>query len=244
MTYDTIGRGYAARRRADPRIAAQINAALGDARRVLNVGAGAGSYEPVDRHVVAVEPSEVMIAQRASDAPPVVRAVAEQLPFPSGSFDAVLGVLTVHHWSDLGAGLAEMCRVAPRRVVLTFDETHATAYWLVADYFPEIAAVESARAPQLEEVAGGLGATRVDVVPVPHDCTDGFAGAYWRRPEAYFDPTVRRGMSSLAVLPDDVLEPALARLRADLDSGEWHERHAHLLALDEIDLGYRLVVSG
>jgi SAM-dependent methyltransferase len=174
----------------------------------------------------------------------VVRAVAEQLPFPSGSFDAVLGVLTVHHWSDLGAGLAEMCRVAPRRVVLTFDETHATAHWLAAEYFPEIAAVESARAPQLEEVAGGLGATRVDVVPVPHECTDGFAGAYWRRPEAYFDPTVRRGMSSLAVLPDDVLEPALARLRADLDSGEWHERHAHLLALDEIDLGYRLVVSG
>jgi SAM-dependent methyltransferase len=242
-TYDTIGVGYAERRRPDPRIAQQILDALGDARRVLNVGAGAGSYEPTDRSVVAIEPSEVMIGQRAPDAAPVVRGVAERLPFPDGSFDAVLGVLTVHHWSDVARGLAEMRRVAPRRVVLGFDEPQSSSYWLPADYFPVIAAVESVRAPQLEDVVDGLGATRVEVVPVPHDCTDGFAGAYWRRPEAYLDPAVRCGMSSLAILPDEVVEPALARLRADLESGAWHERHADLLARDEIDLGYRLVIS-
>jgi hypothetical protein len=184
-----------------------------------------------------------MLAQRPATAAPAVRGVAESLPFPDGAFDAALGVLTVHHWSNVDAGLAEMCRVAPRRVVLAFDEANATSYWLAADYFPEIAAVEAARAPQLEQVADGLGATRVEVVAVPRDCTDGFAGAYWRRPEAYFDPEVRAGISSLAILPDDVVEPALARLRADLDSGAWHERHADLLALDEIDLGYRLVIS-
>jgi len=242
--YDTIGLGYAERRRPDPRIARQILAALGDARTVVNVGAGTGSYEPDDCVVVGVEPSEVMLAQRAAEAAPVVRGVAEALPFPDSAFDAALGVLTVHHWSDLDAGLAEMSRVAPRRVVLAFDEPKSAAFWLAADYFPETAAIESARAPQLEQVVDGLAAARVEVVPIPHDCTDGFAGAYWRRPGAYLDPGVRAGISSLAVVPDRVLEPGLTRLRADLESGAWRERHADLLALEEIDLGYRLVIAG
>jgi SAM-dependent methyltransferase len=241
--YDTIGRGYATRRRADPRIAARIMEALGDAERVVNVGAGAGSYEPTDRFVIAVEPSEVMIRQRAAHAAPVLRGVAERLPLADGGFDAALAVLTVHHWTDVAAGLAELCRVAPRRVVLGFDEPQSMSFWFAADYFPEIAALESERAPQLEEIVDGLGATRVEVVPVPHDCIDGFAGAYWRRPEAYLDPGVRAGISSLAVVPGDVLAPGLERLRADLATGAWHDRHADLLELDEIDLGYRLVVS-
>jgi SAM-dependent methyltransferase len=172
-----------------------------------------------------------------------VRGVAEHLPFPDGTYDAALAVLTVHHCSDVARGLSEMRRVAPRCVVLGFDEPQSSAYWLAADYFPVVAAVESVRAPQLEDIVEGLGATRVEAVPVPHDCTDGFAGAYWRRPEAYLDPAVRSGISSLASLPDEIVEPALARLRADLDSGAWHERHADLLELDEIDLGYRLVIS-
>jgi SAM-dependent methyltransferase len=241
--YDTIGVGYASARRPDARIATQIAEALGDARRVVNVGAGTGSYEPTDRIVVAVEPSEVMLAQRDEDAAPVVRGLAEALPFTDGAFDAAMGVLTVHHWTDLDAGLAELCRVAPRRVVLGFDEPQSSSFWLVSDYFPETGAIESARAPQLEQLVDGLGATRVEVVPVPHDCTDGFAGAYWRRPEAYLDPAVRAGISSLAAMDDAVLEPGLSRLRADLDSGAWHDRHADLLGLDEIDLGYRLIIT-
>lgn len=240
--YDTIGLGYAEQRRPDPRIARQILAALGDARSVVNVGAGTGSYEPDDRAVVAVEPSEVMLAQRAAEAAPVVRGVAEVLPFPDSAFDAALGVLTVHHWSDLDAGLAELCRVAARRVVLAFDQPKAATFWL-AEYFPETAAIEAARAPRLEHIVDALAADRVAIVPIPHDCTDGFAGAYWRRPDAYLDPGVRAGISSLAVMPDHELEPGLARLRADLESGAWHERHADLLALDEIDLGYRLVIA-
>jgi SAM-dependent methyltransferase len=242
-TYDTIGRSYSLQRRPDPRIAAQILRALGDARRVCNVGAGTGSYEPDDRVVVAIEPSEVMLAQRASGAAPAVRGVAEALPLPDGACDAALAVLTVHHWSDLDAGLAELCRVAPRRVVLGFDEPQSAAFWLVADYFPEAAAVESARAPQVEQIAEGIGASRVEVVPVPHDCGDGFAGAFWRRPEAYLDPQVRTGISSFSILPDDVVDRAVTELRADLESGVWQERHADLLELDEIDLGYRLIVA-
>lgn len=241
--YDTIGVGYSARRRPDPRIGRQIMQALGDAERVMNIGAGTGSYEPADRQVVAVEPSEVMLRQRAIDAAPAVRGVAEALPFADDAFDAALAVLTTHHWSDLDAGLVEMRRVAPRRVILGFDEPQSAAYWLASEYFPETAAIEGTRAPRIDELAGGIGADRLEVVRVPHDCTDGFAGAYWRRPEAYLDPAVRAGISSLAVLAPDVLEPGLARLRDDLASGAWQERHADLLALDEVDLGYRLIIK-
>jgi SAM-dependent methyltransferase len=241
--YDMIGVGYSARRRSDPRIAVQIVRALGDAVRILTVGGGTGSYEPADRRVVAVEPSDVMLEQRATDAAPAARAVAEALPFPDDAFDAVMGVLTVHHWRDLDAGLAEMRRVAPRRVVLVFDQERAADVWPWREYFPAANVLEAGRAPRVERVVEGLDADRVEVVPVPHDCTDGFGGAYWRRPEAYLDPGVRAGISSLAAMPDDVLRPGLDRLAADLASGAWAERHADLLALDEIDLGYRLVIA-
>ena len=241
--YDVIGQGYSAQRRADPRIAARIVAALGDTRRVLNVGAGTGSYEPSDRMVVAVEPSEVMIAQRGARSAPVVRGVAEQLPFPDRAFDAVLAVLTIHHWSDHARGLHEMQRIAPRRVALVFDSRAAESMWLWGEYLPEAAALDSSRTPTVEQVVAGLGADRVEVVPVPHDCADGFGGAYWRRPERYLHPDARHGISSLAALPDEIVGPALVRLRDDLASGLWHERHSDLLILDEIDLGYRLVIA-
>ena len=154
-----------------------------------------------------------------------------------------MAILTVHHWADQAAGLAEMCRVAPRRVVLAFDQDAAASFWLYQDYMPASNAIEAVRAPRVEDVADALDADRIEIVPVPHDCTDGFGGAYWRRPEAYLDPAVRAGISSLAVLDAQELEPALARLRADLESGVWHEQHADLLDRDEIDLGYRLVVT-
>jgi SAM-dependent methyltransferase len=241
--YDDIGRLYRRHRRPDPRLAARITAALGDARRVVNVGAGSGSYEPPTT-VVAVEPSAVMAAQRPPGVAPVVRGVAERLPFRDGAFDAALAVLTAHHWSDKDAGLAELRRVSRRQVVFCTDLDVSHAFWLVTDYLPEIVAIEEARAAPPELIAERLGPdARIEVLPVPRGCTDGFQNAYWDRPEAYLDPEVQACMSTLAVLSPDVLARGLGRLRDDLASGAWHERHGHLLDETTIDGGYRLVVA-
>lgn len=241
--YDRIGTTYGSTRRADPRIAAHIRAALGSARSVVNVGAGSGSYEPATT-VLAVEPSPVMLAQRASDAAPAVRAVAESLPLRDDTADAAMALLTVHHWSDLAAGLAELRRIARRRVVvLTWDQSAFRRFWLVDEYLPEAAAFDDARAVPVERLADLLGGARVEPVPVPHDCVDGFGAAFWRRPEAYLDPIVRAGISMLAQTGDGVLRDGLDRLAADLSSGRWHDRHTDLLRLDAFDAGYRLVVA-
>jgi SAM-dependent methyltransferase len=243
--YDTIGRKYARYRRPDPHLEAQIRAALGDARTVLNVGAGTGSYEPTDRTVLALEPSPVMIAQRAPDAAPVVLGRAETLPFPDGAFDAVLALLTVHHWDDVDAGLRELQRVAPRQVVLTWDPVamRAESFWLTRDYLPD-ASGEDGGFAALPEIVAALDDARVESVPVPHDCHDGFLRAYWRRPEAYLDPDARASISALALVDDAVLAPGLERLRADLDSGVWHTRNADVLQELALDLGSRLVIAG
>lgn len=239
--YDSIGQGYTAVRRPDPRIAARIWAALGDARTVVNVGAGAGSYEPEDLDVVAVEPSEVMIAQRPVGAAPVVRAVAEELPFEDDSFDAAMAVLSDHHWPDRARGIAEMRRVARRVVILTFDPATTHDSWLVREYLPCFADVVT-DAFRLEEIVEYMGGARVEPVPVPHDCTDGFFHAYWRRPQAYLDPHVRAGISAFAHMDERCVEEGLGRLRADLESGDWERSHANLLQFDELDRGYRLLV--
>lgn len=243
--YDRIGRGYATGRRTDPRIAAMLWEALGDATRVLNVGAGTGNYEPPDRSVIAVEPSIEMLRQRVPGSAPAVRGVAEALPFPGQAFDATLCVLTLHHWRVLDAGLAELRRVAGRQVIMMFDADLTNGLWLVDDYFPEIMDLPTEqRAPSVPDVAARLGAVRSVPIPVPADCTDGFAGCYWNRPEAYLDPDVRRAMSCFATLGAEIEARGTARLRADLESGRWDERHGHLRDLDELDLGYRLVVAG
>ena len=238
--YDRIGVGYTKVRGEDPRIAAAIHAALGEARTVLNVGAGTGSYEPRDRAVTAVEPSEVMIAQRPPGAAPAVRASAEALPFADGSFEAAMAVLSDHHWPDRARGLREMRRVARRRaVVFQFDVAALLDFWLAREYLvtwrPE--------SLPMEDIAGHLGATRVEAVPIPHACRDGFLSAYWRRPHAYLDPRVRDGISVFRLLPEADVADAMARLRADLESGEWERRHAGILDLDELDLGYRLLIA-
>lgn len=238
-TYDTIGAGYALRRRADPRIAAAIDAGLGDARRIVNVGAGAGSYEPRDRDVQAVEPSAVMIAQRPPEAAPCVQAPAEALPFADDAFDAAMAVLTIHHWSDWRAGLREMRRVACGRVVvLTFD-AEATDFWLMRDYLPELLALDQKIMPMLSDLANALGAVEAKPVPVPHDCVDGFLGAYWRRPEMYLDAGVRSSMSSFARID---AEPGLKRLARDLETGAWQRRYGDVLTRNALDVGYRLLV--
>lgn len=242
--YDRIGTTYAGTRRPDPRIEAQIADALGDARSVVNVGAGVGSYEPRDRDVTAVEPSAVMIAQRPAAAAPAVQAVAERLPFADDAFDASLAVLTMHHWGDWRAGVAELRRVARKRaVMLTFDPGRIAGYWLVRDYLPEIATLDEARFPPLATVAEALGGADLRPVPIAADCSDGFLCAYWKRPEIYLDAGARANISSLAVLAPDVIEPAMARLGRDIDDGTWAERNAALLAGDAHDFGYRLLVA-
>lgn len=242
--YDEIGATYAGTRRPDARIARRIALALGDARSVVNVGAGVGSYEPADRDVVAVEPSGVMIAQRPPGSAPVVQASAEQLPFGDGSFDAALAVLTMHHWSDWRAGIAELRRVARERIVVfTFDPAFISRYWLVRDYVPEIAVLDEARFPPLAAVMEAMGGAEATPVPIADDCTDGFLCAFWKRPLTYLDPAVRANMSSLRVQPARVIEPAMARLARDVGDGTWAERNADLLARDEVDFGYRLLVA-
>jgi SAM-dependent methyltransferase len=228
-------------RREDPHIAARIRAALGDARTVVNVGAGTGSYEPSDLEVVAVEPSETMIAQRPEGAAPVVRAFAEALPFEDASFDVALGVLTDHHWSDHARGLAEMRRVARRVVLFTWDPATVHDMWIVRDYLPSVPELIP-DGYRLAHTLARLGDARIEPVPIPHDCRDGFFHAYWRRPEAYLDPAVRDGISAFALMDWGCVNEGLARLASDLDSGEWARRNADLLDLEELDGGYRLIV--
>lgn len=237
--YDTIGLGYAGKRLPDPRIARAIHDALEGAETVLNVGAGAGSYEPVDRMVTALEPSVEMIRQRPQGSVKVIQGFAEHLPFADDEFDAAMAVLTVHHWTDFEAGLLEMRRVARQRLVfLTFDP--CGPYFWLADYLPEIITLDQPIMPPIAEFRRILGEASVSPVLVPHDCTDGFLGAYWRRPEAYLDPQVRAAISTFAKLED--MPEGLARLEADLNSGVWAERYGHLLSVDALDIGYRLIV--
>jgi SAM-dependent methyltransferase len=243
--YDRIGSGYPTTRRTEPRIAAQIHAALGDADTVLNVGAGTGSYEPPGRRVTAVEPSAVMIGQRPAGAAPAVQATAERLPFGDGSFDVAMAVWTVHHWDDPAAGLAELRRVARDRVVVaTWDPDFRGEFWLIERYLPAIRDQDAASFPAIAAVADALGGTTaVAPIPVPRDCVDGFLGAFWARPEAYLDPAVRAGMSTLASADQDVIAAGLERLAADLESGEWDTRCGHLRDLPQLDLGYRLITA-
>jgi SAM-dependent methyltransferase len=243
--YDEIGHTYARTRQADPRIAAQITAALGHAVSVLNVGAGSGSYEPSDRRVIALEPSITMIRQRPPGAPPVVQGVAGELPFADGTFDVAMGTLTLHHWPDLGGGLAEVRRVSRRQVFLLFDGLVRDGYWLIDDYFPSVWELGSERqAPTVAMVGKHLDVVRVEVVMIPSDCTDGFGCAYWNRPEAHLDPVVLAGMSWSSQLASQVLAEGVERLRADLETGRWDERHGHLRSMTEADYGYKLVIAG
>ena len=228
-------------RRTDPRIAARIWAALGDARTILNVGAGTGSYEPPGRHVLAVEPSALMRSQRPAGAAPCLAGSAENLPFDDQSFDAAMAFSTVHHWQDPIAGLREMRRVARRVVVFTFDSSDPGQFWLTRDYLPEFAGLHVGR-PSLTEQARAIGA-RMEPVLIPWDCADGFFEAYWRRPEAYLDENVRRGISVWARVGPDAEQSAVHSLRNDLASGRWAERNRDLLDLDAAELGLRLLIA-
>jgi len=241
--YDTIGATYTVTRHTEPRIAAQIWAALGDARTVLNVGAGTGSYEPPDRYVLAVEPSVLMRLQRLPGAAPCLAGSAENLPFDDQSFDAAMAVCTLHHWQDPIAGLREMRRVGRRVVVFLFDTSDPSLFWLNRDYLPEFAALRAVRVlASMSDLAGAIGA-RLDPVLIPWDCADGFYEAYWRRPEAYLDERVRRGVSVWDSLGPDVEQRAVRSLRGDLASGRWAERNQEILDLEAAELGARLLIA-
>lgn len=244
VDYQRLGQGYASRRRTDPRIARLVHDALGPARTVVNVGAGAGSYEPADRRLVAVEPSAAMIAQRGPDAAPVVRAVAQSLPLPDGAVDAAMAMVTIHQWPDAIAGLRELRRVSRGPVViLTFDPDALAALWLV-EYAPELYAAESSRYPTMDVVAACLGRdTTVDPVPVPFDCVNGFTEAFYGRPEQFLDPAVRGTQSAWSFVDDADCARAMHDLADDLANGRWDERHGHLRSQPEFIGSLRLVVS-
>lgn len=240
--YDRLGRGYSRVRQPDPRIAAQIDAALGEARTVLNVGAGTGSYEPKGREVTAVEPSAEMIAQRPSGSAQVVQASAEELPFADASFDASMAILTAHHWADLGAGLAEMRRVSRELIVIvTFDPGALGALWIARDYFPEMLSLKRRAGATSGELIEVWDVATVEPVPVPRDCTDQFFAALWARPEKLFDEEVVKPIWVWQSISAEARRSGRERLRADLESGAWEERFGHLRALPSLDVGLRLV---
>ena len=238
--YDKIGRTYSGHREADPRIAAAIELALDGCASILNVGAGGGSYEPASKSVVALEPSRTMIAQRPEGAAPVVQGIAESLPFRDRSFDAVLGVLTVHHWKDKEKGFSECRRVARSQVVfLTIDFDVCARFWLF-DYFPELI-VDRYIFPSIERYGDSFNSVELISVPIPADCRDGFLGAYWKRPRAYLNPLVRGNISTFSKMGN--IDANLTRLESDIESGNWERRYSSLRELTAVDLGYRLVIA-
>ncbi len=244
--YDSIGAGYASQRHEDPALRARIHSALGDARTVLNVGAGAGSYEPRDRHVLAVEPSDVMAAQRPPELAPAIRATARQLPLREDSVDAAMAIVTIHHWDeDQERGVRELRRVARGPVVIvTFDAEVCGRMWLPADYLPEVAELDRRTFPTIDRLCEWLGpATTVEVVPVAADTPDRTFAAFWAHPERVLDPDARRATSGFARMAPEVVARAVAAVGDDLRSGAWDARHGHLRALAELDVGLRLLVA-
>jgi SAM-dependent methyltransferase len=243
-SYDTIGRGYSDIRRPDPRIASAIWSALGDASTVVNVGAGAGSYEPKDRELIAVEPSEVMIAQRPRDSAPAIQGAAEALPLDDQAVGASMAILTLQHWQDVERGLSELVRVTRERVVIvTMDVDVLGQLWLIHDYLPEALSAHAADFPAIATLLELLPRATATAIPVPRDCTDGFMAAFWGRPEAYLDPAVRAATSPWHQLPRETVTRALDQLRSDLASAQWDERYGHLREQPELDVGLRLIVA-
>lgn len=243
--YDEIGVGYSAYRGADPRIMEAVLDALGDARTVINVGAGTGSYEPTDRPVIPIEPSTAMAVQRRRDQPPAVLGVAESLPLADDAADAAMAVLTMHHWADVDRGLQEMLRVARRRIVLvTIDAAVEGEMWLLRDYIPQVLTRDDREFPSIPSLVEALGhSTQVIPVPIPRDCRDGFLLAFWSRPEAVLDPGARAATSGFARMDDADELAAVARLAQDLKFGDWDARYESLRTMPELDAGLRLLVT-
>jgi SAM-dependent methyltransferase len=244
--YERIGLGYAQTRREDPRLAERIHRALGDARTVVNVGAGAGSYEPRERHVIAIEPSDVMAAQRPPELAPAIRAGAGALPLRDQSADAAMAILSVHHWdAEQEPGVREMRRVARGPVViLTYDAEVSGQMWLMAEYLPEVAELDRRIFPAAEVLAGWLGgSTRVEAIEIPDDTPDWMLGSFWAHPERVLDPAARAATSGFARMDTAVVDRVVESVRRDLESGAWDRRHGHLRRLRSYDAGLRLITA-
>lgn len=239
VDYDQLAKQYRKYRKPDPKIAARIQFHIQGAQRVLNVGAGMGSYEPEGCEVMAIEPSYEMISKRKRTKVKLIQGIAEDLPFRDNGFDVSLGILTIHHWSDISMGLQEMLRVSKNKIVLFTWIGYGSDFWL-EEYIPEIKGVDEKLFPTLEELNRSLGTISVETIEIPYDCTDGFMCAYWRRPEAYLDPNVRKAISTFSRIPD--FQQRFNRLQDDINSGIWHKKQSHLLEKESLDLGYRLVV--
>jgi SAM-dependent methyltransferase len=243
--YEEIGVGYETTGRGDSRIARQIHDALGDARSIVNVGAGTGAYEPCDREVVPIEPSELMISRRAPELAGAVKGYAENLPLAADSVDAAMACMTLHRWSDWRIGVQELRRVARKRVVIfTYDPAGSERFWLLRDYLPKLGRLDNRRFPGIDEQSAATGEeVRVEPVPIPHDCQDGFLAAYWRRPMAYLDEEVRAGISTFRLPGAQLLLDGLDVLAEDLQSGRWEDLNHAILERDSLDLGYRLLIT-
>lgn len=239
VNYDQLAESYRRYRKPDPVIAARIQSHIEDSWRVLNVGAGMGGYEPEGCEIVAIEPSLEMILQRKNSRAALIQGVAENLPFRDNAFDISMGILTIHHWSDVTSGLKEMVRVSSNKIILFTWIGYGNDFWLKS-YIPEIIELNGAVFPTLNELDRIPGSISVETIEIPHDCSDGFLCAYWRRPEAYLDPMVRKAISTFSRLPD--IQDRLERLQSEIKSGVWHKKHGHLLEKESLDLGYRLVV--
>ncbi|MBS1517851.1 MAG: class I SAM-dependent methyltransferase [Bacteroidetes bacterium] len=243
--YDRTGQNYSGYRKSDPRIAEYVSRALGNAKTILNVGAGAGSYEPENKYVAAVEPSFVMRSQRhLNNRVPAIIGKAESLPFDDNSFDASMAMLTVHHWPDPEKGLNEMKRVSKSRIVImTYDPDELDKFWNV-NYFPEVVEIEKARYPKSELLQNILGNTcEIISVPIPFDCTDGFQEAFYGRPEAFLNKEVRNSQSAWKFLPEGAEEEIVNRLESELNSGEWDRKYGHYRSEPFFHGALKLIVS-
>ena len=243
--YEHGGQKYSGQRKTDPRIAEYVHRALGNAKTVLNVGAGAGSYEPEDRYVIALEPSASMRSQRMNNGrTPAVIGFADTIPFDDNAFDASMALVTVHHWPDLDKGLKEMRRVTKDAVVImTFDPDALNEFWNV-HYFPELIEVERQRYPSVDSLIKSLGGNcEVQKIPVPFDCTDGFQEAYYGRPEAFLEKDVRMSQSAWGFLPAGLEEQYVQALANDLASGEWDRKYGHYRKEPDFTCALRLIIS-
>ncbi len=244
VDYSVHGVSYASQRRTDPRIAALVHRAFGDAKSVLNVGAGAGSYEPTDRHVIAIEPSETMRAQRLPHLVPAIRAFAEDIPLDDQSVDASLASITIHQWSDTERGISELRRVTRGPIIiLTFDGDALGNFWL-ADYAPEVIAAEGRRYPDISDLCAKLGGeTSVDAVQISIDCVDGFTEAFYARPEKFLEDSVRRSQSAWTFVSENSQSASVTRLQKELESGKWDEKYGQWREAPFFAGSLRLIVS-
>jgi SAM-dependent methyltransferase len=237
--YDDIGINYSVRRCTDPKIANQLYLELEGAARIVNIGAGTGSYEPENVDLVAVEPSSEMISQRKTDSHRVEQAFAEKLPFENNSFSHAMTVLSMHHWENRALAFSEINRVATQKfVAITWDPT-SDPFWLTRDYFPEIYEMDKGIFPGLEEFDEHFDEVKINTLMIPGDCQDGLLAAFWKRPKAYLDSKVRQSTSPFAKVKN--LAKCLQKLKDDLASGAWAKKNHALLNSSSLDVGYRII---